>query len=118
MPAPVVVVLLDEEFSHVAAEGLRKMGYETICLFDLMVALDALEKASRIELLVTGLDFGPRRPNGIALARMARLKRPGIKVLFIGPGNLAHHANELGEFLALPVTAEEIIEQATLLLPL
>jgi hypothetical protein len=45
-----------------------------------MTALELLERAERLELLVTSLDLAPGKPNGIALGRMARLKRPGIHV--------------------------------------
>ena len=47
-----------------------------------MAALDALENAQRVEVLITRVRFPPGKPNGIALALMARHKRPGIKVLF------------------------------------
>jgi hypothetical protein len=48
-----------------------------------MAALDAIEVGSRLRVLVTRVDFGPGKPNGIALARMVRVKRPGTKVVFV-----------------------------------
>jgi len=51
-----------------------------------------VESAHLIELLVTCPNFPEGRPNGVALARMARTKRPGIKVLFVGPAELEQYA--------------------------
>jgi hypothetical protein len=69
-----------------------------------------LERAERLELLVTCLDFAPGKPNGIALGRMARLKRPGIRVLFVGPADLEKFAEGLGTFLASPATVSQVVE--------
>ena len=76
-----------------------------------MTALELLERAQRLELLVTTcLDFAPGKPNGIALGRIARLKRPGIRVLFVGPADLEKHAAGLGTFLTSPVTVPQVVE--------
>ena len=75
-----------------------------------MTALELLERAERLEVLVTCLDFAPGKPNGIALGRMARLKRPGIRVLFVGPADLEKHAEGLGTFLTSPVTVPEVVK--------
>ena len=69
-----------------------------------------LERTERLELLVTCLDFPPGKPNGIAFGRMARLKRPGIRVLFVGPADLEKHAEGLGTFLTSPVTVPQVVE--------
>ena len=81
-----------------------------MALADPMTALEALEGAERIEVLVTCLDFAPGKPNGIALGRMARLKRPGIRVLFVGPADLANHVEGLGTFLTSPVSVPQVVE--------
>src|SRR6478752_6068605 len=75
MPARIVVVLNEPEIAEEAASALGAQGQDALALVDPMTALEALEGAERIEVLVTGLDFAPGKPNGIALGRMARLKR-------------------------------------------
>jgi hypothetical protein len=75
-----------------------------------MTALEALEGAERIEVLVTCLDCAPGKPNGIALGRTARLKRPGIRVLFVGPADLEKLAEGVGTFMAAPVTVPQVVE--------
>lgn len=110
MPARVVVVLNEPGFADKTASALRAQGHDSLALADPMTALELLERAERLELLVTCLDFAPGKPNGIALGRMARLKRPSIRVLFVGPADLEKHAEGLGTFLTSPVTVPEVVE--------
>jgi len=102
MPARVVVVLTEDRVAEQAAAALAAAGYDATCLSDPMAALTALEAAENIELLITCADFGPDQPNGLALTRMARHKRPGIRVLFVGELKLEHHMDGLGDFWRRP----------------
>src|SRR6185437_16580164 len=110
MPARVVVVMNEPMLAEETAAALRALGQDTLALADPMMALELLEKAERLEVLVTSLDFAPGKPNGIALGRMARLKRPGIRVLFLGPADLEKLAEGLGTFLVSPVTVPQVVE--------
>jgi hypothetical protein len=119
MPARVVVVL--DEADGLAArtvEALLADGVDALTLASSMVALDALEASQKIELLVTCPEFAAGPPNGIALARMARLKRPGVKVLFVGSLEFAYLADGLGNFLPAPTTVDDVMTAVTrMLLP-
>jgi DNA-binding NtrC family response regulator len=110
MPARVVVVMNEPELAEEAAAALRAQGQDALALADPMTALEALEGAERIEVLVTCLDFAPGKPNGIALGRMARLRRPGIRVLFVGPADLEELADGLGAFMSAPATGPQLVE--------
>jgi hypothetical protein len=66
--------------------------------------------------LVTRMEFAPGKSNGLALARMARSKRPQIKVLFTALPEYADHADDLGDFLPMPLSVEDAIEAITGLL--
>lgn len=112
MPARIVAVFDVPDLADQTAAELRAAGYDAATLPDSMVALDALEGAARIELLVTSPEHGEGKPNGIALARMARIKRPGIKVLFVGQLEYARYAAGLGEFVATPVAVAEVVSTA------
>ena len=57
-------------------------GYDVTAFTDTISALAALEAAQWLELLITRVIFPPGQPNGVALAIMARVKKPGVKVLF------------------------------------
>jgi two-component SAPR family response regulator len=103
-----VIVLDQADSSERAAAMLQAAGYDAASLPGSMAALDALEGAVRVKVLVTCVDHGVGNPNGVALARMARYKRPGIKILFVGASEFAHHAEDLGVFMPDPVTAEDV----------
>lgn len=77
-----------------------------------MDALEALEAAQRIELLITRAAFPEGTPHGVALARMARVRKPGIRVLFVARPENREHTEGVGEFLPLPMTASEIAATA------
>jgi CheY-like chemotaxis protein len=76
MPSRIVLVHDDQEFLEPALEALRRAGYDVVAFQDSMAALDALEHPTHIELLITRIRFPEGTPNGAALARMARIKRP------------------------------------------
>jgi DNA-binding NtrC family response regulator len=109
MPARVVVVLDEPGFADKTAVVLAAAGINAAAFADPMAALDALEGAHRVELLVACPDFPQGKPNGIALARMARLKRPDITVLFVGPMEAARHAAGLGEFIPAPISVHDLV---------
>ena len=116
MPARVVVVLNEPQLGEEVADSLRKMGYETLAMPDSMVALDALESAALIELLVSSINFPAGKPNGISLALMARVRRPELNVIFLGSPDYAQCSAGLGEIIQTPASAPEIVQHATNLL--
>jgi DNA-binding NtrC family response regulator len=111
MPAQIVVVLDDPDFSSRLVTRLGEAGHKTRAVPDSLTALDVLEDGSSTDVLVTSLDHAIGKPNGIALALMARKRRPDIRVLFVGLDHLASHAAGLGAFLAAPVTVSDVTEQ-------
>jgi CheY-like chemotaxis protein len=78
MPAKIAIVHDEPEFVDAALAALRGAGYDAIAIMDSLSAMDALEHPKHVELLITRVRFPSGTPNGAALARMARLKRPGI----------------------------------------
>jgi DNA-binding NtrC family response regulator len=109
LPAAVVVVHDERNFRDLAVVALRAAFLEAIGFEDPLAALDAIEVGSRVRVLVTRVDFGPGKPNGIALARMIRVKRPGTKVVFVAREEYAAHAEGLGVFLPMPLTNPDIL---------
>jgi len=116
MTARLFIVHDDPAFSQEVRAALQAAGHTVADFDDPMVALDALESAHQIELLITRANFGPGKLNGIALARMARVKHPNIRVLFTAVREYEHHAWGLGEFLAAPVRVDDVVEMAERLL--
>jgi DNA-binding NtrC family response regulator len=109
MPARVVVVHDEPGFADQLAGALRLAGHDVAAFVDPMLALDALDAAQHIEILITRVEFPPGKPNGIALARMARAKRPGVRVVFIARPEFAAHAEGLGEFLSVPIDIADVV---------
>jgi hypothetical protein len=116
MPAQVVVVLDDLAFANQAAEEIAARDYEAIALPSPMAALDALEGAVRVKLLITCTIHAEGQPNGVSLALMARSKRRDVKVIFVGTPEQARYTDGLGTFLVSPTTVEVVVETAVSLL--
>ncbi len=105
------VVLRHDEprFAGPAADGLRSAGYDVVTLDDPIAALDVLQDAQQIDLLITRVRFGPGKPHGISVALMARTYRPGLKVLFVARAEYRREAEELGAFLPAPASVPDLV---------
>jgi hypothetical protein len=79
MPAAVIVVHNERNTRELVELSLRAAFLEAVGFDDPIKALDAMEASSRVRVLVTRVDFGPGKPNGIALARMVRVKPPALR---------------------------------------
>lgn len=112
MPARVVIVLDEPGFAAEIATEMNAAGHESVVLPDSMAGKQALKDAHRIELLITCPDFAPGKPNGISLALMARRRRPGLKVLFIGPSHIERFTVGVGALLASPVIVPQVVRKA------
>jgi DNA-binding NtrC family response regulator len=116
MPAAVIVVHNERKARELIMLSLRAAFLEAAEFEDPIRALDAMEASSRVRVLVTRVDFGPGRPNGIALARMVRVKRPGTKVVFVAREEYAAYAEGLGLFLPMPVNPDILVATVSRLL--
>jgi len=87
-PAPVAggetVLVVDDEplVRMLCVEQLEELGYAVIEADDGPSALKIIETKQPIDLLVTDVGL-PRGMNGRQLADAARLRRPGLEVLFV-----------------------------------
>jgi DNA-binding NtrC family response regulator len=116
MPASILVVHSDADMREAALAALRAACHEAVGCEDPMVALEAIETESRLRLLVTSVDFGRGRLNGVALACMVRQKRPDLKAVFIALPEFEVHAAGLGEFLPMPLEPKVLVDTVDRLL--
>jgi CheY-like chemotaxis protein len=72
MPAHIVVVHNDPAFIERVVTALTIAGCDVAAFTNTMQAIEALEAAQHIEVLITRVLFPMGQPNGVALARMAR----------------------------------------------
>src|ERR1700742_103234 len=80
--ATILVVDDDEAFREATASVLRSAGYDVTVAAGYRSALEILESDKAVDLLIVDIVM-PDGVNGLALARMARLRRPQIGILYL-----------------------------------
>jgi CheY-like chemotaxis protein len=110
--AHVLVVDDDEIVAASIAQCLQAAGHEAKVATSFQPALAVLEGPGPLDLLITDLIM-PRQVNGIALSRMARLRRAGLKILYVSGYDLPDAAKDqaLGPILRKPVSDAVLLEQ-------
>src|SRR5579862_3850959 len=101
--AHILVVEDDTPYREALGRLLQLEGYEVSLTSDFRDALEILETDRPIDLLLADIVM-PDRVNGIALSRMARLRRRDIKVVYITGYQIPGIDREaLGPILRKPV---------------
>jgi len=109
----------DEATLQVAAETLRATGYRVVAAADFQAAFEFFDSGEAVDLMITDIRMPPGTPHGFAMARMARSRRPGLKILYmtgyrdIPPSEAADAA---GKVIRKPVKPEELIAEVGLAL--
>lgn len=116
MPAPVFLVHQKKDIRDPLLADLAAAGHEAVGAFDPMTALDTVENDTRIRVLITQVNFGGGTLNGVALARMLRHKRPGIRVVFVGAPEESCYVKGVGVFFPDPPDRQTLIDEVKLLL--
>jgi CheY-like chemotaxis protein len=105
----ILVVDDDEPFREASAKALRGAGYGVEAAPDYRLALQHLESERPIDLLLTDIVM-PQRVNGLALGRMARLRRPDIKIIYLTAYDIPNISNEaLGPIFRKPIELDQIV---------
>jgi CheY-like chemotaxis protein len=101
----ILLVEDDETFRYTAARHLTEAGYVVITAPDSMAALRELSSGCTIDLLLTDIVMPQGKPHGIALARMARMRRTRLPVvLMTGYDGLFRSDEELpGPIFSKPI---------------
>ena len=60
-------------------------------------------------MLITRMRFPRGTPHGVSLSRMAKVRRPKVKVLFVADLEMEEFAEGVGQFLPKPATAAEVV---------
>lgn len=81
--ATILLVEDDEILRLAAAHHLGEAGFAVIATAKSNDALDELDLGRQIDLAVIDVCMPRGQVNGLALARMARWRRPGLPVVFI-----------------------------------
>lgn len=110
MPARIVVVLNDPELADATVSALAADGHNALAVHDSRAALDLLEQAEDIELLVASTYFGEGKPTGSALALMTKLRRPDLKVIFTAHPQLVPLLEDIGRVIVEPISPSRVVD--------
>jgi DNA-binding NtrC family response regulator len=99
VPIHVLVVHNDADYAERIRAALADDQCEVRVFGDPMTALDLLDTQDPVDVLVTRIQFGDRKPHGVSLAQVSRRKRPAIKVVFVARPELEEHTLGLGVFV-------------------
>jgi DNA-binding NtrC family response regulator len=107
----ILLVEDDAVLRHALDRTLTEAGYFIVAAEDTMAALDAIA-AHRIDLLVTDIVMPQGKPHGLALARMARMRRPDFPVIFMtGYHDIVPRDVELpGRLFEKPIDTAELVQ--------
>jgi CheY-like chemotaxis protein len=105
------ILLVDDEesFRYAASKALADAGYTVAAAEDYREALALLDGGTPIDLLVSDIVM-PDRVHGFALARMARMRRRDLKVIYV-TGHDIPTSEALGKVLRKPVTDAELVDE-------
>jgi DNA-binding NtrC family response regulator len=109
----------DDATLQCAAQALRERGYRVVAAPDFRDVFDLLDRGEAVDLMITDIRMPPGTPHGFAMARMARLRRPDLKVLYMtGYSDIpeAEIANGRGKVLRKPITPEDLAAEVALAL--
>ena len=101
------------------ARILREAGFAVLHATTIVDALDVLRGTRRIDLLLAAVRI-PGQPSGFTLARMARLRRAGLPILYFGEGGDIldkEAARALGPILRRPFTPDMLVTTVRSALP-
>lgn len=109
--AHILLVEDDEACLTAFSAALRLAGYTVSVAGDFRVALEVLESGQALDLLVVDIVM-PESVNGIALSRMARLRRPALPVLYVTGYRIPGAEREaLGPILYKPLEPEQLVAE-------
>lgn len=106
------VLLVDDDrlFRESSAERLRAAGYTVHQAPGHRDALDLLDEGRPIDLLCTDVVM-PDGMGGLALARLARARRPGLKVLYVTGYDIGMREELKAIVLRKPVQPEALLSE-------
>jgi CheY-like chemotaxis protein len=107
------VLVVEDDSASAAAYGrvLRDAGYEVTLAPDFRMALRTLEANTPLDLLLVDIVM-PGGVNGLALSRMARMRRRDLKIIYV-PGYDIPGADKeaLGPILRKPLADDRLVSE-------
>jgi len=107
------ILLVDDDqvFGDAIGQTLRRAGFHVTFATGFQAALEVLEGTGPLDLLLADIAM-PAGVNGIALSRMARLRRHDLKVVYLTGYNIPGVEREaLGPILKKPIDDVTLIRE-------
>ena len=112
--ASILLIEDDTALAYALSRSLVHAGHDVTTALDGMSALQTLETNKDIDLVLTDLIMPAGHPHGLALARMARQKRPQLPIIFMTGHvellNVSDGDQILLKPVSLPLVLDEIAE--------
>jgi len=107
----ILLVEDDKTFGEAVGRILQRAGYDVSLATDFRLALAVLEADRQVDMMISDIVM-PSSVNGIALSRMARLRRRDLKVLYLTGYNIPGIENEaLGPILRKPIDEAKLVDE-------
>ena len=107
----ILVVEDDEVMGESLGRILRKAGFQVSLVSHFQPALTILESEAPVDLVLTDIVM-PESINGVALSRMARLRRRDLKVIYLTGYDIPGVEKEaLGPVLRKPVEENALLSE-------
>jgi CheY-like chemotaxis protein len=110
----ILLVEDDEASSYAVARILTVGGYDVLSAPDYREALNVLDSPRPLDLLLTDVKLTAGTPHGFALGRMARMRRPKLRILYLtGMADLPESETEtaLGPILQKPIEPSVLLHE-------
>jgi DNA-binding response OmpR family regulator len=112
--ARILLVDVDLAFCDAAGKALRAAGHDVSIADNHDAALQILDNPRPLDLMITEIVM-PRGVNGFALARMARMRRLELKILYLTAVEVPTE-EAIGKILRKPIAMECLLAEAGLAL--
>ena len=105
------VLIVEDEDAHRYAtkKALMDAGYDVVAAGGYLKALEVICGDEPLDLLLADI-VHPNGVNGFALARMARMRRPSLKIMYMTAFDLPHD-EALGKVLKKPFLEQNLVEE-------
>lgn len=109
----ILVVEDDEPYRRLVVRMLDQAGYSVIAAEDFTSAIAVIESPTPIDLLLADIAMPAGTPHGMAIGRMAELRRRSLKVLYMSGtydlGELSRFSSD-AKVLKKPFTVRQLTD--------
>jgi two-component system OmpR family response regulator len=108
--AHIVVVEDDPQYRSLVVRMLEAAGYRVTAAEGFTAALNAIEGAAAVDPLLADIGMPAGSPHGLSIGKVAQLRKPGLKVLYMSGSDPSGYLFARGEsVLRKPFGSAELL---------